>query len=164
MKLNIDLNAMFEIFHSIEEMFHSENRLIEISIKQDIIKLYFLEKDTFYFNDVLSLANDDLINIESTYLLFHNDVSIVVEDIPKDVDTSQSKFKDLINVIHYLADHICRCPSLEFTISSQYIKFYLDKPGIKTSEICKVEDLFNAECTLELHLDRPYALFINENL
>lgn len=162
MKLQISLDSMFGIFKEIEEYVPKSN-LIEISVRQHRISLYLRNDDIIYLSDVLNLCHDVLVNPEDTIITpDEKGFYILIEEIPDEVNQS-SKFKELVQVIRYMAEHICQCPALEYVISSHYIKCFLDKPGIKLSEIQKMEELFGEECTLELSAGRPYALFINTN-
>lgn len=164
MELQIDAEVMFDAFYRIQELIKS-NTIAEISVKQHHITIKLKEQNVFYFSDVLSLTHDMMVTPISSYVTTNNDVIyLMIEDIPEKADTIKSDFKEFVQTIRYLAEHVCACPSLEFAISGQYIKFYLDKPGFKLSEIKKVEELFNSECTLELTVQRPYMLFINEQL
>lgn len=153
---------MFTIFNSIQE-YIPESNLIEISVKQHQISLCLDNQEVLYFSDVLSLCHDIMVNPQDTYITTHDrNFYIIIPNINDNLKDS-SKFNDLIHVIEYMAEHICQCPALEYVISSNYIKCFLDKPGIKLSEVIKLEELFGEECTLELGANRPYALFVNIN-
>lgn len=164
MKLKIDLNTMFLMFNKINDML-GKNELLEISVKQHQITLSSKQSNVFYFSDILNLTHDVLINPTSSYVTtFNDDMFIIIEDIPDDIGDVQSDFKEFINVIRFMANHICTCPALEYVISNQYIKCFLDKSGLKLSEIKELENLFGAECTLEVNGPRAYALFVNDHI
>ena len=71
----------------------------------------------------------------------------------------------LMETIEEFADKVCTCPSLEFIISPQYLKCFLDKPGLTVGNLKDYEDVLEVKDKgeLELHPQRPYLLFINEN-
>ncbi len=163
MKLNISLDSMFTMFNSIQE-YIPESNLIEISVKQHQITLCLENKHILYFSDVLSLCHDVMVNPQDTYVTHHDkNFYIIIPNIDDNMKNS-SKFDDFMKVIEYMAEHICQCPALEYVIYSNYIKCFLDKPGIKVADIVKLEELFNSECTLELGANRPYALFVNTTI
>lgn len=162
MDLVVDSEVIFDKFYRIQELIKF-NQIVEISIKQHHITIILKDSNIFYFADVLALAHDALVTPQSSYMTVSQDIIyLMIEDIPEDVDNIKSDFKELIQVIRYLSDNICKCPSLEFVFSGQYIKFYIDKPGLKLDDLKKVEHLFNHECTIEFTGQRPYILFIND--
>lgn len=163
-QLQVDAEIMFDMFYKIQELIEFDT-IVEISIKQHHITIQLKSPNMLYFSDVLSLSHDTLVTPQSSYVTNDNDIIyLMIEDIPDDIETITSDFKIFVQVIRFLAENICQCPSLEYVISGQYIKFFLDKPGFKLEDLKKVEDLFGMECTLELAGPRPYILFINEKL
>lgn len=164
MNFQVGLDVMFGLFDKIQELIQNSH-IVEISVKQHHINIILKESDICSFSDILSISQDDLIVPDSSYVTLGTDYIVLsIENIPDDVDSIQSNFKEFVQVIRFLADNICRCPALEFVISAHYLKFYLDKPGLKLEDLQKVETLFDNKCTLELGVQRPYLLFINENL
>lgn len=162
MQLQISLDAMFTRFKEIEEYLPS-SEIVEISVRQHQISICLKTNDMIYASDILSLTHDVLVVPQTTSIVFSEDyLYILIEEVPELINDS-SKFADFVHVIRYMAEHICTCPALEYKISRHYIKCFLDKPGIKLTEIQKMEQLFGEECTLELSVGRPYALFINTN-
>ena len=77
---------------------------------------------------------------------------------------SNNPFLTLNKLIIEISETICKCPALEIVFSGQYLKCYLDKPGLTTEDLKSYERIFDSEGTLELHGQRPYLLFINEDL
>lgn len=158
----IDLETMFGLYKEIED-YMPDSDLVEISVRQHQISLCLKNLDMIYLSDTLSLSHDTLVNPKNTYITINEkEYYIIIENIEDEVMPS-SKFAKFVQVIRYMAEHICQCPALEFAISPYYIKCFLDKPGIKLAEIQKLEELFGEECSLELSVNRPYALFLNTN-
>lgn len=164
MHVQIDLEVMFDTFYKIQQVCSVCN-IKEISVKQHQIDIRLDERDFCYFSDVLPFVEDDLTDPDAAYVATGQDgMHLIIEINSDEPKAPLSMFNTFVQVIRFLADKVCKCPSLEFAISGQYLKFYLDKPGITLEELTIVEQLFNSKCTLELGIQRPYILFINENL
>lgn len=153
---------VFQIFNAIQTLF-DEDILLEISVRQsqislilddDIIPLSsFCQKDWFEVseNPYLAIAEDNPVII----LLFKENYSPVI---------SQNPLINLKKLITEISERVCKCPALEIVFSNQYLKCYLDKPGLTINDLKEYENIFDMQGTLELHGQRPYLLFINENI
>jgi len=160
---------MYEIFKDIDEYLQSS--LIEISVKQHQITLVF-EKDILPLR-VLSLVNDWVstdLDTDQAYVTSLNDIPMIV--IPElyfnqaelSENRNHSSLISMLYMISIVADKICKCPALEIAFSEQYLKCYLDKPGLTMNDLENYQKMFGPNPTLELQVQRPYLLFINENL
>lgn len=150
----IETGVIFKIFDKLQDIIGCP--ISEVSVKQHQIAIG-LNSSVLEFDGILSLI-ETIPRLSNMYVATNQDeLYIIIEDI-----VHNDFLKELHQVITFLADNICKCPSLEYVFSEQYIKFYLDKPGLTLKDLHKVENLFNSRCTLELGIQRPYILFINE--
>lgn len=154
---------VFEIFEDISSMF-PESMLLEISVRQSQISLIF-EQEIL----LVSSLNAELFNsvTDDALLMCVEDKLNLVLPFRKsgvNISISNDSFINLRFLIQKISDTICKCPALEIVFSNQYLKCYLDKPGLTVDDLQQYQKLFDAEGTLELHTQRPYLLFINENL
>lgn len=148
------IQKIFNIFKYYDELF-GEN-LVEISVKQTQL--------TFFIRDSIKIQS--LIKSFRAYpdaeILFYNDFLILrIEqlDIEKE---KEAPFYDLLDVINQMSEKICQCPALEYVVSENYIKCFLDKVGLGITDLAEYEEILEAEnSTLELHPQRAYLLFIN---
>ena len=155
------LNYLFEQFDIVNDMLG--NQLLEMSIKQHQITLS-MKEPIFEFQYIQSLLS--LYSKEECYVTTHTDtLYFTLVGLSTDVLSEDNMFYPFMDIIEEIAKEVCTCPSLEFVISSQYIKCFLDKPGLKVSDLSKYEEVFkaNGQGELELHPQRPYLLFINVN-
>ena len=168
----IDDRPKFDIFTAFDhiQMRRKDVNILEISIRQGQIMI-ILEKDLVKLNAFKDLSNmvrkgDNglLPNYSSIGFVGENHALIInTKDFKMDQFEFSTDFKLLEDVIEYAADNICQCPSLEIVVSNQYIKCYLDKPGITLEDVNKYQTIFGINGTLELFGQRPYLLLINDN-
>ena len=155
------IEYLFNQFNKINEKLEGE--ILEMSVKQHQVTIS-LKESLLSFNDV-DILND--IYSFQNYVTTKNDIIFITfPDISQDTIEEKSDLYIFMSVITQMANDICSCPSLEFVISKEYIKCFLDKPGIRTSDLLKYEEILGAKDKgeLELHPQRPYLLFINDNL
>ena len=170
------VNVTFNPYDMFEEVVDLLNDLplVEISLKRSQITLIF-DKEIIPLNKTRFLL-DHLVNIDVEsgfpYFTSLNDIPmIVIPDLKYNVDNLKVKFNEknifaaIVILIDTIAQKICSCPSLEIVFSSNYIKCYLDKPGLTVDDLKAYENLFgDQQGTLELHAQRPYLLFVNEGV
>lgn len=156
-----------ELFSLVEEINRQlENLLLEISVKRHQIS-FLINYDVIRFNGIQSLLElADKNNYDESFLSYdkNNDIfSFLIGGLSLEEIDEKNILYPFLCTIEKMAQEICSCPSLEFVISPQYIKCYLDKPGLKISDLSNYEKIFNAEgqAELELHPQRPYLLFLN---
>lgn len=160
---------MYEIFTEIKKYLQSS--LIEISVKQHQITFIF-EKEILPLK-TLYLVHDWIytdLETDQAYLTSLNDIPMVV--IPDlyfnqgelSENENHSSLISMLYMISIVADKICKCPALEIAFSDQYLKCYLDKPGLTMNDLENYQKMFGPNPTLELQVQRPYLLFINENM
>lgn len=156
------IDELFEAFNRINTSLGDE--ILEISVKKHQISI-IIEDSLFYFPYVHALLKSTY-NHNEAYVTTHQDRIIFTLGA---LSTGQlheaNMFYPLIELIEQFAEEICQCPSLEYVISKQYIKCFLDKPGLKLDDLKKYEEILSADGLgeLEMHPQRPYLLFINEN-
>lgn len=160
------LNDLFTQTKLIDELLGGQ--LLEISVKQHNITISITEPLIYlpYAKKLLSLINDLDGVLEKSFISIHNDIIyFTFEKLSSEDIKEESPLYLFMKTIEEFADKICTCPSLEFIISNQYLKCFLDKPGLTVKSLSDYEDVLNAKGKgeLELHPQRPYLLFINEN-
>lgn len=158
------MSKLFEAYNKISKIFN--DNLIEISVRRHEITLEFDEKivlldniNHFYKKSPITEGSFIASNEDSLFLVCKLD-----DDILEDKE-KQGLFKDFISITNEIFEKVCKCPVFEFIISDKYIKMYLDKQGLTTSDLEAYETIFKeeGEGTLELHVQRPYLLFVNVN-
>ena len=154
------IQKLFNDFNNINKLL--DDQLLEISVKQHQITL--LLNKSLYFNNLQKIL--DYINQEKSYITFHNDFLCVVLGGFEDEVDKKSLFYNFLSIIKEMSVEICQCPALEYVVSSQYVKCYLDKTGLNIEDLVKYEKILKAEAKgeLEMHPQRPYMLFINEEI
>ena len=156
----MNLKDLFKQTKVISELLNGE--LLEISVRQHQVTISVKEPmlSLPYVKEILNSAK----NSSDSFVSTKNDVLyFTIGGLSKKIG-KKNVFYPFIDIITSFADNICACPSLEFIISNQYMKCFLDKPGLKVSDLMDYEDILEAEGKgeLELHPQRPYLLFINE--
>lgn len=157
------IESLFDNFMEINNIM--DGNLIEISVKQHQITLLFNDS-VLRFSDLNKLVG--LYYNEESFITTQNDeiFRISFANISFDLIEKTNVFYLFMSLIKEMADKICTCPSLEFVVSKEYIKCFLDKPGITINDLKKYEEILDAEdkAVLDFHPQRPYLLFINENM
>lgn len=158
------MNDLFNSFKSINEILEGE--LLEISVRRHQIS-YIFGGNSIGLKDIKTLIDTmKKYEINSSYLTVQDDnyVFITFEGWYKNSETDGRYIDNVFKMyIDEIADKICTCPALEFVVSAQYIKCFLDKGGLTVDDLSSYEELMGAKGSLELTPQRPYLLFINEN-
>lgn len=156
-----EIDNLFVTFEEVNKLL--DGQLLEISVKQHQITLVMSESliNIQMINNMLKYVQDPL----ESYISFLNDVLYFVLGGFSISNPDENIFYPFMKIINEFSEHICKCPSLEYVVSAQYIKCFLDKAGIKISDLKKYEEILEAKekGELEMHPQRPYLLFINEN-
>lgn len=144
------------------------NKTIEISIKRSQFELTFEEYAIITGEDLalLSIVFGD--SLDFTDITCFNDRLFVsyrgLEDSFMEDKNVSNIFKDIYKLIVVLRDKLCTCPALECILSPEYIKIFIDVPNIQLSNINDVSDVLEQDPFLEFGADRPYLLYVNEEL
>lgn len=159
----INLLEIKDIFNTINSDC-IDNTLIEISIKKSRINYEFLDANLLHIQGINGLLEDELITESMLYLTSLNDnirVTFDCEDIVlHNMVPDNSIYKPLLNLLEEIGEHICQCPALEYAISEDYVKVYIDKPNIAIEDLQNLSEVFDSSFSLELQKQRPYCLFI----
>lgn len=153
-----DIEDLFKKFIDINKL--CNDNLLEISVKQHQVTLMF-EETLIHFADFLKLPFT-----EQSYITTYNDnLFITIENLSLENMEESNPLYIFISVISQLYETICTCPSLEFVITGQYMKCFLDKPGLRVEDLNHYEEILNAKGKgeLELHPQRAYLFFINSS-
>lgn len=156
------IEDLFKQFNQIDKKLDGD--ILEISVKQHQIT-FSLKEPLVTFNDISNLIA--MYASDNSYVTTKNDIIyITFNDISNDLIKKNNSLYDFMTIIQEMSDKVCTCPSLEYIISREYIKCFLDKPGLRVSDLLEYENILEAKGKgeLELHPQRPYLLFINENL
>lgn len=141
-----------------------DTQLLEVSVKRHQITL-ILSNNVISFktlDSLLSLCQDNITD-ESFLAVNNENFYFTIANLSLEALDSENIFYPFVFTISQMAENICSCPALEFVISPQYIKCYLDKPGLRVSDLSDYEEILDAKGLgeLELHPQRPYLLFLN---
>ena len=156
------ISKLFKTFNEVNK--ECDYKLLEISVKKTQIKFIFKES-LIFFPSIVSFLETVPYDPEESFITFYDErINITFGGIYENKLQKDNIFYPFMNVITQFAEEICACPSLEFVISELYLKCFLDKPGIGVDDLKKYEEILNAEGKggLELHPQRPYLLFVNE--
>ncbi len=155
-----------EAFQAINAIDHElQADILEISVKQSQMVFSFYDELIVEMSDLKKLDSMED-NIQVTDITcFQNQLYVAIRDI-EDINSfnSNAPFFYLYKIIVALREVICTCPALEYVISKEYLKVFIDLPNIKLSELYKLKDSFNQDPFVEFSGDRPYLLFINESM
>ena len=141
------------------------NKIREISVKQSKITFTFDDSLIFNradFNLIDRLETDIGISDITTFqdTLFVSFTNLSEEMIPSDY--SPDSIFGLYHFIIQLRDIVCTCPALEFVVSDNYLKVYLDLPNLYIKDIAQIDKLLKQEGILELTHQRPYILYVKD--
>ena len=158
------MKKLFKTFNEINKKI-IDNEIDEISIKQPQIQFTFLNGKILSIRDILAIesyanyteATDVTTYNDSIQLTFRN-----MENSQENIDKNDNKFQPFLQLINTLAEKVCTCPSLEATITKNYIKFYIDKPNIQLDALQEVDKIIGAKSQLELTGPRPYLLYVKD--
>lgn len=160
------INTLLEMFSELDK--NLENKIAEISVKSSQITIRLLDslmisrKD---FNTIDSFSNSFSISRVTT---FNDTIFIHFDSLSEDsINEPVNKMDELQNfykIVFKLREVLCSCPALEYIISRDYIKVYLDLPNVYTKDIIEMDRLFETDSVLELGSQRPYALYIREGV
>lgn len=156
------INKLLEAFNKCNNIL-KDNDLAEISVVADEISLVFLNTNVLNITESIDLLRNDPLIKNGV------DVRVTTEDrnmricLSNYLDKTDMKgtsiFTPFIKAFEKVSDIVCTCPILEYIVSENYVKVYLDKPGLEVQQLVDLENFLSQKCTLELH-NRPYALFI----
>ena len=150
------MDELFEEFKQINEKLELD--LLEISVRKHQIS-YIFAGSTIGLQDIETLTClTQNYNIRQSYLVVQEE-NFVIFTFERWED-EKSPFKKYIIEI---GEKVCQCPALEFVVSNQYIKCFLDKGGLTVDDLVAYEKIMGVSGTLEMAPPRPYMLFINEN-
>ena len=150
------LNAFEQIDNKLE------NDLVDISVKQSQIMFGFGNSILFKdLNAINSLKN----SISITDIVSFQDLLFVrLENLSEDLvdKNSDNSIDTLYSFIFSLAETLCSCPVLEYSVAGSYLKIYLDLPNITSKNLRELDFLLNSEGVLELGGQRPYVLYVRD--
>ena len=157
------IKTMFEVFDKINS--NLENNIAEISFKQSQMSITFEDQTIISWDDLMELQG-----IENQYSItsistFNECLHVVFSNLDEtliNLKTTVEPYSFLYSFIFNLRETLCSCPALEYVISSNYIKIYLDLPNIHARDIINVDKELNSEGILELSSQRPYLLYVKD--
>ena len=153
----------------IKDLFNEVNRIkdlletdfVEISVKQHQVDVVFKQDNGINLEDLNKIKKifEESHTFETPYLTtFEEEFHFTIPQIEE--KKGKKKPHLFMAAIRKMADEICMCPSLEYVISSFYVKCFLDKPGLYVSDLSKYNEILQDKGTLELHTQRPYLLYV----
>lgn len=156
------IKTMFEVFDKINS--NLENNIAEISFKQSQMSITFEDQTIVLWDDLMELQR-----IEDQYAItsistFNECLHVVFSNLDETLinKVTVEPYSFLYSFIFNLKETLCSCPALEYVISSNYIKIYLDLPNIYARDIVNVDKEINSEGILELSSQRPYLLYVKD--
>ena len=152
-------------FHALSELNSQlENNIVEISVKSSQMVLSFDEDYIIRRPDILTIDSLDTILSISYITCFNDKIFVTFEGLDDSIMKAStcSHLQNIYAIISMLREELCSCPALEFIISEQYLKIFLDIPNVQVSNMFHLNVEFSQDGFLELGADRPYLLYINE--
>ena len=140
----------------------TESDLVDIGVKQSQIMFGF--GNEIPFKD-LNVINNLKNNVSITDVVSFQDLLFVrLENLSEDIidDEPNNPINVLYSFVLLLAQTLCSCPVLEYSVSMNYIKIYLDLPNVTPKNLRELDFLLNAEGVLELGGQRPYLLYVKD--
>ena len=158
------MKKLFKTFNELNERI-TDNEIDEISIKQPQIQFTFLNGKILSIKDILAIESHVNYTIATDVTTYDDSIILTFRDLEnsqENIDKPDNKFKPFLQLINALAEKVCTCPSLEVTITKNYIKFYIDKPNIQLDALQEVDKIIGAKSQLELTGPRPYLLYVKD--
>ena len=152
---------IIEKFNFINNRLH--NNVSEIHVKKKELSFTFENQMIVDFDDLFHLNEiEDSLNIN--YIATLDDILYVVIPVAetKMIEPKRHPLSFIFSFIYTLKDKLCSCPALEFVVSSDYIKIYLDMPNLDPKNIIELNELLESECVIELSSARPYLLYVKD--
>ena len=156
------LKTLFEEFDKIDDKL--SNNIAEISIKQSRIAITFEDQTVLDMGDIYALDGLEAQFSISNIATFDECLYVIFENLDTQlINTIQVKpFSMLYAFIFDLKEYLCSCPALEYVISSNYVKVYLDLPNINIPDLMKVDDKLGQQSVFQLTSQRPYLLYVKD--
>lgn len=156
------LKEMFEDFNKINEKL--DNKIVELSVKQSRITLSFDDMSLLKIDDIEKINSISRNFSVSEITAFQDVLHIHFSDLSEEnlSDKDICSLANFYRVILILRDNLCTCPALEYIVSEDYLKIFIDLPNIKVKDVSNLDQLFNAEGFLELNIQRPYVLYVKD--
>ena len=152
------IDEAFQAFDKMDS--HVEGEIAEISVKQSQFVISFVDQQYIKADDIEALSN--LQNV-SDITCYNNELFVAMRDVEEQWAMKSEHVQAFYRIILTLRDHVCQCPNLEYVISHDYLKVYLDVPNIQLSALAALIQLFKQDPFVEFGADRPFLLFINES-
>lgn len=141
-----------------------ENNIREISVKQSMITISFENESILSMTDLQKIDNFcdafSVTNITAFQDMIHVHFDGLSENLIEENDRCPLAY--LYKIILILRDILCTCPALEYVISNDYVKIYIDLPNIHVKDLNGLEELFKSEGVLEINNQRPYVLYVRD--
>ena len=154
------IKRVLEAFDEIANQIESD--IADISVKQSQIMFGFGNSIPFKdLNTINNLKN----SISITDIVSFQDLLFVrLENLSESLidEKSNNPMNVLYSFIFSLAETLCSCPVLEYSVSGNYLKIYLDLPNVTSKSLRELDLLLNSEGVLELGGQRPYILYVRD--
>lgn len=154
-----------ELFKSFDELNTIlENKISVISVRRSRITFdmedsnILMRKD---FDIIDNFCQDSFINEITT---FQDTLFISTNDLPEDFfeKNKDNSLAKIYSFILELRSMLCTCPALEFQISSNYIKIYIDIPNLFIKDLLAVDKFLKRDGIIEVSNQRPYLLYVKD--
>lgn len=157
------IKEMFKCFETINRKL--DNNIAEISLKQTQMSITFEDQTVVSAKDLRQL--DDTIEPQfsiTNVMTFNECLYVIFSDLQEKLinKVTVEPYSFLYSFIFDLKDLLCACPALEYVISSNYIKVYLDLPNLHIKDLVEVDKKLQSEGILELSMQRPYLLYVKD--
>lgn len=158
----MSINRLLKLFDDVNKAMNGT--LLEISVKKSRINFEFVEGNLVQINNIRGILEDPLMTTNDVYFTSLNDEIRLTCDcenvVSQNAVPDNSKFYECLKLLDIIGTHICQCPALEYTISSNFVEVFIDKPNISSTDLQGLSDVFGCEFSLELQKQRPYCLFV----
>ena len=162
------IKDLFSYFSKVNEGL--ENPILEISIKQSQIVFCFEDLSCITIPDLMTL-NDNCCVISATKVTaFQDIIHVHFEGLSDELILQKEKSKELAEIpilnlfdfIFDLRDKLSGCPHLDYAISDDYIKIYIDVPNLSVKQLYDIDKLLKSDGILEINTQRPYVLYVKD--
>lgn len=140
------------------------NNIREISVKQSVIAISFEDGGALFMSDLTKIDNFCEVLSVTNITAFQDMIHVHFDGLREDLAEGNDKCPLIFfyQIILILRDILCTCPALEYVISNDYVKVYIDLPNIHVKDLNGLEELFKSEGILEINNQRPYVLYVRD--
>lgn len=154
-----------ELFKSFEELNTIlDNKIDVISVKRSRMTFDMQEHNIITRQDLEIIDNFCGDSFVQEITTFQDTLFISTNDLDDDffVKNQNNALAKIYSFIIELRSMLCTCPLLEFQISANYIKVFIDVPNLFVKDLASVDKYLQRDGIIESANQRPYLLYVKD--